>query len=191
MTRIGYARVSSASQSYDEQARALRAAGCDVVRCEKESGASMTKRVELEIVLSFLRTGDALCVTRMDRLARSVRDLIDVADRVAAAGASLVVLDQGVDFGTAHGRMFLQILGAVAEFERTLIRERQASGIAAARRAGRSLGGRRATISRESIARLLAIDPPVAVSEIARRLEIGQASVYRIMTELQQRSEPA
>jgi len=191
LTRIGYARVSSASQNYEEQARQLRAAGCDVVRAEKESGASLARRAELEIVLSFLRAGDQLIVTRMDRLARSVRDLIAVADRVAAAGASLAVLDQGVDFSTPHGRMFLQILGAVAEFERALIRERQASGIAAARRAGRSLGGRRATISRESVARLLAVAPPVPVAEIARRLGIGAASVYRIMDELQKEGNPA
>lgn len=186
MTKIGYARVSSASQSHEEQSRALREAGCEVVRSEKLSGASTVGRKELEVVLTFLRPGDELIVVRMDRLARSVRDLLSIVDRIELAGASLVILGQGgIDTRTPHGRMFLSILGSVAEFERALIRERQKTGQLAARREGRSLGGRHKSISRESVARLLAASPPVAVPEIARRLCIAQASVYRIMTELQ------
>lgn len=186
MTRVGYARVSSQGQSYDEQIRRLNEAGCEIVRAEKESGKSAANRPELETILAFLRPGDAIVVTRLDRLARSVRDLCEIAARLDAAGAALVVLDQAVDTSTAAGRMFFHVLGAVAEFERELTRERQAAGIAAARRAGRNLGGAKPTINRDEIRAMLALAPPVGRVEIARRLRISTASVYRIEKELAQ-----
>jgi DNA invertase Pin-like site-specific DNA recombinase len=133
--------------------------------------------------LSFLRDGDQLVATKLDRVARSVRDLLEINDRVTAAGASLVILDQGYDFSTAHGRLVATILGAVAEMERTLIRDRTAEGRAAARRDGRSLGGRRPSIDRASVEALWNTDPPIPAAEIARRLRIAESSVYRIMGE--------
>jgi DNA invertase Pin-like site-specific DNA recombinase len=186
MTRVGYARCSSQSQSTAEQERRLAEAGCDLVRAEKESGKSAAARPELQTVLAFLRPGDALVVTRLDRLARSVRDLCEISARLDAAGASLVVLDQSVDTTTPAGKMFFHVLGAVAEFERELTRERQAAGIAAARRDGRSLGGRKRSIDRSEVRGLLAAAPDIPLPEVARRLRIGVASVYRIVGELAQ-----
>lgn len=182
MTRIGYARVSSHGQSYDEQSAALAAAGCTVIRAEKQSGKTTEGRDELETVLSFLRPDDVLCVTKLDRLARSLSDLLKIVDRIKAAGASLCVLQQRIDTATPAGRAFLHMLGLIAEFERELIHERQAAGIAAARREGRSLGGRRASIDRGSVRSLIAERVPYL--EIARRLRIAPASVYRIAEEL-------
>lgn len=184
MTRVGYARVSSAGQSHEEQVRRLTEAGCEVVRAEKESGKSAESRAELQTVLAFLRAGDQIVVTRLDRLARSLRDLCEIARLLDEKSAALVVLDQSVDTSTPAGRMFFHVLGAVAEFERELTRERQAAGIAAARREGRSLGGRRREIDREGVRSMLALRPEVARPEIARRLRIGVASVYRIEREL-------
>jgi DNA invertase Pin-like site-specific DNA recombinase len=184
MTKIGYARVSSKSQSFDEQSRQLSAAGCETIRAEKESAKSADDRPELQTVLAFLREGDSLVVTRIDRLARSLRDLLNLVQEIERRGATLVVLHQNIDTSNPTGRAFLQMLGVFAEFERELIRERQAAGLAAARKEGRSLGGRRRSIDRESVKQLLAVDPPIPMIEIARRLKIGQASVYRIMEEI-------
>lgn len=182
MTAIGYARVSSRGQSLEEQLRLLRDAGCATVRAEKESGRSLERRAELATTLDFLRPGDQLVVTRIDRLARSLRDLLGIVDRLAACGASLRALAESVDTATPAGRMFLQVLGVVAEFEREVIRERREAGIEAARRAGRPLGGRRPVIPRPEVARLLR--EGVSASEVARRLRVGTASVYRIRDEL-------
>jgi DNA invertase Pin-like site-specific DNA recombinase len=187
MSRIGYARVSSRSQSHEEQIRLLKEAGCEVVRAEKESGKSLDGRDELATVLAFLRPGDSLVVTRVDRLARSLRDLLRIVDQISVKGATLVALAQQIDTATPAGRMFLQMLGVIAEFERELIRERQAAGIAAARARGDAPGGRKRVIDRSSVGRLLR--EGVSTAEIARRLRIGQASVYRIMDELNREKE--
>ena len=179
--RYGYARVSSVSQSLAEQSARLTAAGCARVLSEKQSGKSAHDRAELQTLLAFVRTGDELVVTKIDRLARSLGDLLSIVEKLREAGAGLVALDQGIDTATAAGMAFLQMLGVFAEFERTLILERQRAGIAAARAAGRSLGGRPAVIPRDRIIALLAEMTPA--KEIARRLRISKASVYRIMNE--------
>ena len=117
----------------------------------------------------------------LKRLARSLGDLLSIVEKLREAGASLVALDQGIDTATAAGMAFLQMLGVFAEFERTLILERQRAGIAAARAAGRSLGGRPVVIPRSEVVALLA--GSVSAKEISRRLKISKASVYRIMNE--------
>lgn len=135
--KIGYARVSTAEQSLELQLASLAAAGCDRFYQEKQSGGSTDGRAELEKALDALREGDQLVVTRLDRLARSVPDLYAILQRIDRAGAALVCVQQsGVDPTTPTGKMFLGILGVIAEFERELIKERQAEGIARAREKG-------------------------------------------------------
>ena len=136
MTVIGYARVSTSDQDLSIQDAALKAAGCDTIRAEKRSGTTTQGRDELRTVLEFLRTGDVLMVTRIDRLARSIGDLQDIVRQVKAKGASLKATEQPIDTGTAAGKCFLDMLGVFAEFETSLRRERQLEGIAKAKAAG-------------------------------------------------------
>lgn len=138
--RIGYARVSTRDQHPEAQRDALTAAGCDQIFLDKVSG-KLARRPELDkALLSANRVGDQLVVTKLDRLGRSLEHLIELSKRLQGAGVDLVVLDQGIDTSTAIGRMFFQILGAVAEFEHALMSERTMDGLAAARARGRPGG---------------------------------------------------
>src|ERR1700757_335006 len=136
MTVIGYARVSTTDQNLEVQEAALRAAGCNLIRSEKKSGTTTTGREELRTVLDFLRAGDVLLVTRIDRLARSIGDLQDIVRTVKTRGASLRATEQPIDTSTAAGKCFLDMLGVFAEFETNLRRERQLEGIAEAKARG-------------------------------------------------------
>src|SRR6266550_4139913 len=136
MNVIGYARVSTTDQNLDVQVSALRAAGCDVIRSEKRSGTTTAGREELRTVLEFLRKGDVLMVTRIDRLARSIGDLQDIVRAVKAKGASLKATEQPIDTTSAAGKAFLDMLGVFAEFETNLRKERQLEGIAKAKANG-------------------------------------------------------
>ena len=132
--RIGYARVSTRDQHPEAQHDALLAAGCapEHVYIEKVSG-KLARRPELDKALLVLREGDQLVVTKLDRLGRSLAHLIELSGELQRRGVDLVVLDQGIDTSTAVGRMFFQILGAIAEFEHALMSERTMDGLAAAR----------------------------------------------------------
>jgi len=176
MSKIGYARVSTTDQDLSLQEAALRTAGCDVVRAEKRSGTSTAGREELQIVLDFLRHGDELVVTRIDRLARSIGDLQDIVRAVRAKGATLRATEQPIDTSTAAGKAFLDMLGVFAEFETNLRRERQLEGIAAAKAKG-VYKGRPTTISAAEVVKLNT--EGLGASEIAKRLGVGRASVYR------------
>ena len=178
MTAIGYARVSTADQNLEIQEAALRAAGCEVVRSEKRSGTTTKGRTELQTVLDFLRPGDLLVVTRIDRLARSVGDLQDIVRTVRAKGASLRATEQPIDTTTAAGKAFLDMLSVFAEFETNLRKERQSEGIAKAKAAG-VYKGRPATIDATKVKRLR--EQGFGASEIAKTLGIGRASVYRAL----------
>jgi DNA invertase Pin-like site-specific DNA recombinase len=178
LTTIGYARVSSTDQNLEIQIAALKAAGCDVIRSEKRSGTSTKGRTELETVLDFLRKGDVLMVTRIDRLARSIGDLQDIARAVKAKGASLKATEQPIDTTSAAGKAFLDMLGVFAEFETNLRRERQAEGIAKAKAAG-VYKGRPSTIDVNKVRELK--EKGLGASEIAKALKIGRASVYRAL----------
>ena len=136
MTIIGYARVSTTDQDLTIQEAALRAAGCEVIRAEKRSGTTTGGREELRTFLDFLRKGDVLMVTRIDRLARSIGDLQDIVRDLRSKGAVLKAIEQPIDTGTAAGKCFLDMLGVFAEFETNLRRERQLEGIAKAKAAG-------------------------------------------------------
>ena len=178
MTIIGYCRVSTADQKLEIQEHALKAAGCDVIRSEKRSGTSTKDRAELKIVLDFLRKGDVLLVTRIDRLARSIGDLQDIVRAVRAKGASLKATEQPIDTTTAAGKAFLDMLGVFAEFETNLRKERQAEGIAKAKAAG-VYKGRPASIDAKKVKQLK--KQGLGASEIAAMLGIGRASVYRAL----------
>ena len=178
MTVIGYAGVSTTDQNLELQESALRAAGCDVVRSEKRSGTTTAGRDELRTVLDFLRKGDTLMVTRIDRLARSIGDLQDIVRAVRAKGASLKAIEQPIDTSTAAGKCFLDMLGVFAEFETNLRRERQLEGIAKAKVDG-VYKGRPASIDADQV-RQLKSDGKGA-TEIARAMGVGRASVYRLL----------
>lgn len=178
MAKIGYARVSTTDQDTAIQVAALRAAGCEVIREEQASGTSTSGRDELATVLSFLRAGDALVVTRVDRLARSIADLQTIVRTIREKGAALECVEQPVNTATAAGKAFVDMLAVFAEFETNLRRERQLEGIARAKTRG-VYQGRRPSIDADAVRAMKA--EGVGPSEIARRLGIGRASVYRLL----------
>ena len=138
--RVGYARISSASQNLDGQTDALTAAGCEKIFADTASG-KLTERPELTLCLGYLRAGDTLVVWRLDRLGRSLRHLVETVNALADRGVAFASLHEGIDTTTSTGRLVFHIFAALAEFERELIAERAAVGRAAARARGR-LGGR-------------------------------------------------
>ncbi|MBY4679112.1 recombinase family protein [Marinobacterium arenosum] len=182
MPVYGYARVSSTDQSLDIQKERLEAHGCTVIRSEKVSGTSRAGRSELDLILELIQEGDTLVVTRIDRLARSLKDLQDIVHDLKAKGAFLQATDQSIDTSNAAGKAFLDMLGVFAEFETNLRRERQMEGIAKAKAKG-VYKGRKPTAREkaEDVKRLKS--EGMGATEIARELSIGRASVYRILAE--------
>lgn len=178
MPTYGYARVSTIDQDLSLQRRTLKAAGCDVIRAEKASGTRRSGRTELQVLLDFLRPGDTLVVTRVDRLARSIRDLQDIVHELRERDVTLKATEQPIDTRTASGKAFLDMLGVFAEFETNLRRERQLEGIAAAKARG-AYKGRKRSIDETGVRRLQS--QGLVPTEIARQLGIGRASVYRAL----------
>jgi DNA invertase Pin-like site-specific DNA recombinase len=177
---FGYARVSSSDQDLSVQLDALNAAGCDLIREEKISGTSRNGRTELETLLAFLREGDTLIVTRIDRLARSVKDLQDIVHELKAKGVALRATEQPIDTSTPAGKAFLDMLGVFAEFETALRRERQMEGIAKAKAEG-VYKGRKKDLDRDAIRAANA--EGMSPTAIAARLGIARSSVYRVLEE--------
>lgn len=174
--RIGYARTSTVEQNLDAQVTALEAAGCTMVRTEQQLGASLDDRRELSTILDFIHDGETLVVTRIDRLARSMRDLQIIVDRLKQKGAHLVATEEPVDTSTATGKAFFDMLGVFAEFETNLRRERQAEGIAAAKTKG-VYKGRPPKINMDDIKRRLSEgERPL---EIARDMGVARSTVYK------------
>jgi DNA invertase Pin-like site-specific DNA recombinase len=165
-------------ESRASQEAALNAAGCDVIRVEKASGTSRVGRPELELLLGFMRKGDELVVTRVDRLARSIGDLQDIVRGLKAKGVALRATEQPIDTATAAGKCFLDMLGVFAEFETNLRRERQLEGIAKAKAAGVYKGGK-PWIDVAEVKRLTALGR--SKTEIAEELDISRMSVYRVL----------
>ena len=178
MSLYGYARVSTLDQDLAIQRAALKAAGCEVIRAEKASGSRRDGRTELQVLLDFLRAGDTLVVTRIDRLARSLKDLQDIVHELKARGIALRATEQPVDTGNAAGKAFLDMLGVFAEFETNLRKERQLEGIADAKARG-VYRGRKASIDPGTVKALKA--EGMGPSAIAKALKIGRASVYRAL----------
>ncbi len=178
MALYGYARVSTTDQEYDGQVAALKAAGCAIVRSEKMSGTSRKGRSELQILLEFIRPGDTLVVTRIDRLARSVGDLQDIVRLLRDLGADLKATEQPIDTRSAAGKAFLDMLGVFSEFETNLRRERQLEGIKRAKARG-VYKGRPPKLDPGQVQSLQ--NQGLGPTAIARRLEISRASVYRLL----------
>jgi len=177
---VGYARVSTAGQDagFEAQLRDLNAAGCERVFQERVS--SVASRAGLTSALDFVRQGDVFIVTKLDRLARSVADLMSIVDRLQRQGVELRVLAMNLDTGTPTGKLLLGILGSVAQFEREIMLERQREGIVAAKAAGRYKG--RAPTARAKAGEVRRLHTEgVGCADIARQLGIGRASVYRLL----------
>jgi len=178
MTKIGYARVSSTDQDCSIQVEALEAAGCNVIRSEQITGTRTDGRKELALCLQLLQPGDTLVVTRIDRLARSLADLLNIVTEIKDKGADLHVIQQPMDTSGPHGKLMMQMLGAFAEFETAIRKERQLEGIAKAKAAG-VYKGRKPSVPVDEIVRLRS--DGMKPSEISRRLGVGRTSVYRAL----------
>lgn len=179
--RIGYARVSTDDQTTRLQLDALEAAGCERTFSEQASGSSAERPV-LANVLSHMKGGDTLVVWRLDRLGRSLPHLIEIVQKLEAAGVALKSLTEDIDTTTPNGRFVFQLFGALAQFERELIRERTVAGLAAARARGRK-GGRPPKLSAEKlrVAQRLLKDPESTVSEVARTLGVHRSTLHKAL----------
>lgn len=182
---IGYARVSSKGQNIEPQVDALLKAGVreEHLYQEKVSATSRTGRAELEVLLHRgVRKGDRLVVTRLDRLARSMRDLHNIAEELEEREVDLVVLEQAIDTSTAEGRLFFNMLGAISQFETELRKARQREGIDAALAKGSDspFKGRPATICADEILALRAEGK--SPTQIGKQLGIARSSVYRYLS---------
>lgn len=176
----GYARVSTDGQSVDVQVKTLRAAGAEIVFCETASGA-ITDRAQLRRVLATLGDGDVLVVTRLDQLARSTGDLLNILDTVTKAGAGFRSLnDVWADTTTPHGRLMLTILGGLAEFERDLIRGRTGEGRARAKARGVRLGRKPKLTPHQKQEALRRRDAGEPVREIARTFNVSHSTISRL-----------
>nr|WP_294548524.1 recombinase family protein [uncultured Rhodopila sp.] len=177
--RVGYARVSTQDQTPALQLDALKAAGCERVFQEKASGAQRD-RPELAAALDYMRGGDTLVVWKLDRLARSMKQLIETVEKMEARQIGFRSLTEAIDTTTAGGRLVFHVFAALAEFERSVIRERTTAGLAAARARGRK-GGRPRSLTEKDIAaaRAMLSNPDITVDEVARRLGVGPATLYR------------
>jgi len=177
MALVGYARVSTTDQNYDLQIEALKKSGCKKIFSEKISGTTID-RSELELCLDYLREGDTLLVTRIDRLARSLRDLQNLVYDLRKNHIEFKAIEQPIDTSSAAGKAFLDMLGVFAEFETNLRKERQLEGIA---KAEGKYKGRKPTAKEKSHQILEMIEQGMTRQAVADELNIGVASVYRVL----------
>lgn len=174
---IGYARVSTQDQSPALQTDALSAAGCEQVFHEKATGANR-ERPELANCLRTLRSGDTLVVWKLDRLARSLKDLVEIIDDLQNRGIGFRSLTEAIDTTSTGGRLVFHIFGALAEFEHSLIRERTIAGLAAARARGRR-GGRKLAMSKADVRKAAAMlsDPKITKAEVAKHFTVSRVTL--------------
>src|SRR5438067_3669113 len=184
MALIGYGRVSKQEQNIELQLDKLREKGCSKLFTDKISGAKF-EREQLQAALAYLRQGDTLVVWKLDRLGRSLRHLIDTVMELQKRGIGFISLTENIDTTSPGGKLIFHFMGALAEFERDLIRERTNAGLAAARARGR-VGGRPrrlASNGKVALARWLFADPNQSIPEICSTLEISRATLYRYVKE--------
>lgn len=176
---VGYARVSTQDQKPELQLDALKAAGCEKVFVEKASGAQR-ERPELKAALDYMRDGDTLVVWKLDRLARSMKQLIETVEGLEEVGVGFRSLTEAIDTTTAGGKLVFHVFGALAEFERSIIRERTRAGLDAARARGRK-GGRPPKLKDSDLkaARAMLADKSITVEEVAKHLRVSPATLYR------------
>lgn len=177
--RIGYARVSTDDQNLDLQRDALKQAGCSVIYEEAASGKT-TSRPELEQCLKALRAGDVLVVWRLDRLGRSLPDLVHVVANLEERGIGFESMTEKIETSTAAGKLVFHVFAALSEFERNLIRERTHAGLTAARARGRC-GGRKPKLDDRQVREIKALlrDPDIQVADVARRYGVSRTTLYK------------
>ena len=180
MAIVGYARVSTIEQSLEIQHEALKKANCEKIFSEKASGSTKDGREKLQECLNYLREGDTLIITRVDRLARSILDLQKISQQLTKSGVKLKATDQPIDTSTPAGKAFFDMLGVFAEFETNIRKERQLEGIEKAKRAGK-YKGRKPTARAKSEQVMKLVGLGFEKKDIAEHLNIGIASVYRII----------
>jgi DNA invertase Pin-like site-specific DNA recombinase len=176
---VGYARVSTQEQDLALQLDALRTAGCEKI-CEEKSSGAQRERPALQAALTYMRQGDTLVVWKLDRLARSLKQLIETVEDFGVRGLGLRSLTEAIDTTTAGGKLVFHLFAALAEFERGVIRERTLAGLQAARARGRT-GGRPPALKPKDLAaaRAMLQDPGITVREAARRLGVAASTLYR------------
>jgi len=182
--KIGYARVSTQDQELGLQLDALEQAGCEKIYQEKVSGAAKA-RPQLEALLEHLRNGDVVVVWKLDRLARSLKDLVSLVNQIQEKGASFQSVNDQIDTTSAHGKFTFHIFASLAEFERDIIRERTKAGLAAARARGR-VGGRPKGLSKKAqhkamLAKQLYLEGEFSISEICEQLSISKGTLYNYL----------
>ena len=182
---VGYARTSTVEQvaGYEAQLAELRAAGCTKIYKEQVSSVDIAARAEFASALEFVRDGDVLVVTKLDRLARSMAHLMQIIAELEAKGVSLRILGLGVDTATPTGKLILTVMGGIAQFEREIMLERQREGIAKAKADGRFKGRKPTARAKSDDIKALRASG-IMPTEIAKRLGIGRQSVYRILGEV-------
>ena len=181
MSKIGYARVSSTGQSLDVQLDKLKQ--CDKLFSEKKSATSTNGRTALKDCLNYLREGDQLIITRLDRLARSVLDLTQITHDLQQRNIDLVVIDQSIDTSTPTGKLMFTLLGAIAEFETELRKERQVDGIAKALDKGIQFGAKAKLTETQVQQMKIDRDAGVTIKNLCGKYGISRASVYRLLGE--------
>jgi DNA invertase Pin-like site-specific DNA recombinase len=178
MAKVGYARVSSLSQSTDIQKEALTKAGCNPVRTEKKSGSTTEGRTELATIIDFLQEGDVLCVHKLDRLGRNTREVLNLVHELSERGCSLQVLEPAIDTSGPMGAMMLTVLGMVSEMELGFIKERQKAGIEKAKANG-VYKGRPMSLDHDKIKQLKA--EGMGATAIARELGCSRGAIYKAL----------
>ena len=188
---IGYARVSTDDQNLDLQRDALQRAGCEKVFEEKESGRAGTKRPALEAALAYLRPEDQLVVWKVDRLGRSLREMLDTAHKLQGQGVKLRSLTEAIDTETPTGRLMFNFLGTIAEYFLDLNRERTLEGLKAALARGRK-GGRRRKLGEDdlAVARAMLKDPTIPVAQVAKRMGVSRTTFYAYFPSARSRANP-
>lgn len=178
---VGYARVSTHDQKPHLQIDALKNAGCEKIFREKASGAQRD-RPELKAALEYIREGDTLVVWKLDRLARSLKQLIETVEKMDDRGIGFKSVTENIDTTTSGGKLVFHIFGSLAEFERSIIRERTKAGLDAARKRGKR-GGRPPSLKDKDIqaAKAMLSDPEITVEEVARHLKVAPSTLYRHM----------
>lgn len=178
---IGYARVSTTEQSVGLQLDALQGAGVEQVFVDEGISGSVSSRPELDKCLAMLRSGDTLVVWRLDRLARSLKNLLELVESLSSRGIHLRSLTESIDTSSASGRLILSVFGALAEFERALIIERTQAGLAAARARGARIGRPTAMSSGQIEQAKTLVSAGHRVAEVAESLGVGRSTLYRVL----------
>jgi len=185
MAKIGYARVSSTGQSLDVQIDKLTKQGCTeadgAIFQEKKSGSKADTRTELQACLKHLRKGDSLVITKLDRLARSTYDLTNITNDLEVRGVDLVVLDQSIDTSTPAGKLLFTMLGAIAEFENAIRKERQTDGIAKAKELGIKFGAKAKLIPEQVEEMKSKRAEGVMIKDLMMEYGLSKATVYRLL----------